>query len=135
MAFAGNIHLNHPCTVIHQLYIIIEPVFHCHKKTLLEYCNNNNNLFRVLKSHIVQWTYNEIGVYSKNIINSRYHRKGHIYMYTVKKIAKTNSKYNKKGHVYRKSKTIGNISFNRCKSKACSHIYHSLQEKPIRMRK
>ena len=36
----------------------------------------------------------EIDLYSKNIINSKYHRKG---------------------HVYRKSKTIGNISFNGCK--------------------
>ena len=50
-------------------------------------------------------------------------------MYIVKKIVEVNSKYHRKRHVYRKSKTIGNISFNRCKSKACSHIYHSLQKK------
>ena len=50
----------------------------------------------------------EIDVYCKNIINTKYQRKG---------------------HVYRKSKTIGNISFNRCKSKACSHTHHSLQKR------
>ena len=57
----------------------------------------------------------EIDVYSKNMINSKYHRKGHIYMYIVKKIVILNSKYHRKGHVYRKSKTIGNISLYGCK--------------------
>ena len=50
----------------------------------------------------------EIDVYRKNITSSKYHRKGHL---------------------YRKSKTIGNISGNRCKNKVYNHIHHSPQKK------